>query len=281
MRVLVVGAYPPTPDPVGPVVLDHARLLRRDGYDVTVLSPTPSAAHFAAAPATPRGAAELARLARGSDLVVVHYTSDLAPASGPRVVRTAVRTALRRTLGPVGRLEVVIHRVDQHDDGAFLELLRGCDARFTVADITMATRLDARGIRLPNVRVDEAFALPAPPPAPPEQWPDRVPALQAAIQVRAASTRADLHHAELDRLRASTPIRLSLPTSSRPGLTTVRRLLQRLTAWEMDPLVGQVNRLRGAMLDLLDSGGRDPGQASSGSAARTAARNDEPSSGQS
>jgi hypothetical protein len=293
MRVLVAGPYPPTPDPVGDVVLEHVRLLRRGGDAVTVVSPKPSAAHMTADLTTPRGSAELARLARGANLLVVHYTSDLAVASGPRVLRTAAGVALRRALKSVDRIEVVIHRVDQHDDGAVLELLRGSSAHFAVPDVAVLARLDAQGIRLPTVRVDETFALAPSPPGRHEQWPDGHPAVQAVVRSRAATARADFHHAALDRLRASMPLRLSAPTSRRPGLTTVRRVLRRLTAWEMDPLVSQMNRIRAAVLDQLDSDGErlspaDQAEApaggapsSSGKAARTAFDSDDASTGQS
>ncbi len=309
MRVLVVGPYPPTVDPVGAVVLRHVRALRRRGDggvggdgvdDVEVLSPAPSAAHHAADLGDPRGALRLRRAARDRDLVVVHYTSDLVAGLGTGRRQRATLAVWRRALRDVPRIEVVVHRMDAGDDGSVLDLLRASAATFAVPDAGMATRLETRGLELPGLRVDETFARPEPAAAGPESWPADVRGLQATVQARAAGVRSDHHLAEVNRLRASVPIRLALPTSSRPGLTTVRRVLQRLTAWEMDPLVGQVNRLRGAVLDLLDSpsnpgsdSGGDgapapvqppeaaPGRSRSGRASRTAARNDEPSNGQS
>jgi hypothetical protein len=307
MRVLVVGPYPPTVDPVGAVVLRQVRELRRGvegadrGDDVEVLSPAPSAAHHSADLGDPRGALALRRGARDRDLVIVHYTSDLVAGLGTGGRRTATCAVWRRALRDVPRIQVVIHRIDAGDDGSILELLRESAASFAVPDAGMAARLEARGLDLPGLRVDDTFARPETAVAGPEPWPADVRGLQATVQARAAGARSEHHVAEVNRLRASVPIRLALPTSSRPGLTTVRRVLQRLTAWEMDPVVGQVNRLRGAVLDLLDSGSNPPprggdgpgpgapgqppdaaaGPSRSGRASRTAARNDEPSTGQS
>jgi hypothetical protein len=294
MRTLVVGPYPPSADPVAAAVLRHVRDLRASGDECEALSLTPSAAPHHADLTRTRGALTLGRLTRGRGRVVVHYTSEIAPGPGPDAVRRLTLLAWRRALDAVAQVEVIVHRLDAGDDGALFPVLASCGGRFTAVDGSVAAKLETRGLGLPPVAVDGTYA-PVSGTAPTgASWPAGVRELQAAVVDRAAVERADRHGTEAGRLRASSPVRVSLPTSTRPGLTTVRRLLQRLTAWEMDPLVGQVNRLRGAVLDLLDNGGPagpapdpDPGggdqpaASSSGTAARTAARNDAPSTGQS
>jgi hypothetical protein len=284
MATLVVGPYPPSADPVAAVVLGHVRELRRSGDLCDVVSPAPSAARHHADLARPKGVLALARLTRGHDRVVVHYTGDLVPAPAPDPVRRIMLAAWRRALEGVRNIEVVLHRFDASDDGAVLTLLAARSAHFAVPDAALLAKLESRCPGLPAPRVDSRFA-PVGGVAPTgASWPDDVHALQGEVVARAAIERTDRQGAELRRLRASSPVRVSLPTSTRPGLTTVRRLLQRLTAWEMDPLVGQVNRLRGAVLDALGTPGPrtaevDP--SSSGTAARTEARNAAPSTDQS
>lgn len=53
------------------------------------------------------------------------------------------------------------------------------------------------------------------------------------------------------------------PVSARPGVSVVKRLIRRLIAWELDPVVDQVDRLQRATADALDrveeaEGGSDP-----------------------
>ncbi|HWW09368.1 MAG TPA: hypothetical protein VNY76_03890, partial [Candidatus Acidoferrales bacterium] len=58
--------------------------------------------------------------------------------------------------------------------------------------------------------------------------------------------------------RPSAPLRriprLALPpaASSRSGVTPVKRAVRRLTAWELEPIVQQVNNLQQAMVDIVE-----------------------------
>jgi glycosyltransferase involved in cell wall biosynthesis len=53
-------------------------------------------------------------------------------------------------------------------------------------------------------------------------------------------------------LRRVPPLVLPPPVSARPGVSTVKRVIRRLTAWEVDPLVEQVNRLRDALIESAE-----------------------------
>ena len=54
--------------------------------------------------------------------------------------------------------------------------------------------------------------------------------------------------APLRRLR---PLGIPEPRSARPGASFLKRTIQRLTAWEIDPIVGQVNRLQQATIEAV------------------------------
>lgn len=53
-------------------------------------------------------------------------------------------------------------------------------------------------------------------------------------------------------LRRIAPLQLPAPVSRRPGVGTLKRAVQRLTRWELDPIVQQLNELQRAMVDSLE-----------------------------
>jgi hypothetical protein len=54
--------------------------------------------------------------------------------------------------------------------------------------------------------------------------------------------------APLRRLRPVVPPKA---VSARPGVSALKRLIRRLIAWELDPVVAQVNRLQQATIDAV------------------------------
>ncbi len=54
-------------------------------------------------------------------------------------------------------------------------------------------------------------------------------------------------------LRRVPPLVLPAPVSARPGVSAVKRVIRRLTAWQVDPVVDQVNRLRQALIESAES----------------------------
>lgn len=60
--------------------------------------------------------------------------------------------------------------------------------------------------------------------------------------------------APLRRLR---PLHLPAPVSTRLGGTPAKRLVQRLTRWELDPIVEQLNQLQRAMAEAVERSPRD------------------------
>ena len=110
-----------------------------------------------------------------------------------------------------------------------------------------------------------------------EPWPDGVDvdrdAVMQAVRTRAERERSggrlrassdprseqrDALLREGSRSRPSAPLRriprLALPpaASSRSGVTPVKRAVRRLTAWELEPIVQQVNNLQQAMVDIVE-----------------------------
>lgn len=72
-RILVVSPYPPVRDGIATYALQTVRALRRQGHDVEVLSPGPSAAHHHLDLVGPRGALALAKRIRDYDRVIVQF----------------------------------------------------------------------------------------------------------------------------------------------------------------------------------------------------------------
>jgi glycosyltransferase involved in cell wall biosynthesis len=72
------------------------------------------------------------------------------------------------------------------------------------------------------------------------------------------SDQRDVVHRGGSTSRPSAPLRriprLALPpaASSRSGVTPVKRAVRRLTAWELEPIVQQVNNLQQAMVDIVE-----------------------------
>lgn len=54
-------------------------------------------------------------------------------------------------------------------------------------------------------------------------------------------------------LRRIAPLSLPRPTSARPGAGALKRMVRRLTAWEVDPIVHQVNKLRNAGIEAAEA----------------------------
>ncbi len=55
--------------------------------------------------------------------------------------------------------------------------------------------------------------------------------------------------APLRRLR---PLAMPEASSARPGASLMKRVIRRLTAWQIDPIIGQVNRLQHATLEAVE-----------------------------
>lgn len=75
------------------------------------------------------------------------------------------------------------------------------------------------------------------------------PAAAALSAPRRRSSESFRRTAPLRRIR---PLSLPPPVSTRPGVTPVKRVVQRLTGWELDPIVAQVNQLQRAVVEVAE-----------------------------
>jgi glycosyltransferase involved in cell wall biosynthesis len=113
-RTLVVSPYPPVRDGIGAYAVQQVRALRREGHDVEVCSPWPSAAHHHLALKGPKGAAALRRLMAGFDRVIVHFHPDVFyvdPSTPTSRISTGTALAAAFRSGPP--VELRLHEVDR------------------------------------------------------------------------------------------------------------------------------------------------------------------------
>lgn len=97
-------------------------------------------------------------------------------------------------------------------------------------------------------------------------WPtDDRDAVMAEIRARAArrrpgSTRIETSGAGRRKvsttartapLRRISPLAMPEARSARPGASAMKKVVRRITAWEVDPIIGQLNRLQQATIDAL------------------------------
>ena len=113
-RILVVTPYPPVRDGIGAYAVQQVRALRRQGHDVEVCSPWPSAAHHHLPLEGPKGAKALKKLMAGFDRVIVHFHPDVfyANPSTP-TSRISTGTALAAAFKSGPPVEIRLHEVDR------------------------------------------------------------------------------------------------------------------------------------------------------------------------
>ncbi|MEZ5140389.1 MAG: glycosyltransferase family 4 protein [Acidimicrobiales bacterium] len=113
-RILVVSPYPPVRDGIGAYAVQQVRALRRQGHDVEVASPWPSAAHHHLDLVGPSGAKGLRKLMGGFDRVIIHFHPDVfyANPSTP-TSRISTGTALAAALRSGPPVEIRLHEVDR------------------------------------------------------------------------------------------------------------------------------------------------------------------------
>lgn len=109
--VLVAGSYPPIPRPAAAATVESVRRAWAEGYDVIVLSPRPSAAHFAAPITGPLAGRRLDNVRRhsGATRLVLCVEAGLPfedPAPAWRTALTA--RSMTRTMGRFDHVTLVI-----------------------------------------------------------------------------------------------------------------------------------------------------------------------------
>ena len=266
-RVLVFGPYPPSPGHEASQTFELVRSLVEEGHDVTVVSPVPSAAHHHADPGSPAGALALWRLLAGVDRAVVRLDAAglLAGADPARVLPG--RVALGRALRRAPLVELRLDRVPTAVSPKWVSMVAGVADVVSVDDEEQRSALVAAGLSAGRVTVDDSMAhpvlghgrdLPA--------WSGTTrEALQRDVRRRAAVVREAREAREsgaagrtAGRSSASLPLREIAPLghapirSPKPGVAYVKRLVRKLVAWQLDPIIQHINRLHRATLDSLE-----------------------------
>jgi hypothetical protein len=261
------------PGPESAATFSLVRRLVAAGEDVTVISPLPSAAHHTADPGGPRGAARLAQLVRGAD--VLHLRLDAAAVGAASDARSLFpgRLALRTALARVGRAEVRLDRVPGTVSRQWANLVLGKAARVLVASEAERSALVAAGVTPSVVVVEpeqEMVEAAAGGSASRRVEPGVLPSvpstgvsaasLQELVRRRAVEDRA-LHRKATSAPEgtASLPLRHLVRMerapvkSAKPGGAFLKRLIAKALQWQFDNVIASVNRLHQATLDAIDN----------------------------
>jgi hypothetical protein len=270
-RVVVYGEYPPFPTPGAAATLATVRSLLADGREIEVVSPTPSAAHHHADVGNPRGAAKLARLVGGAELVARLDPGILGGSggAGPAAARAAVGLAMRRARSAI----IYLSPLTAPPAGKWVRSVLGPAVRVVVASQADADRLQAAGLDAAKLSVsDEAWWMPptADGASGPAEGSGSAAALPSAWSVAAGAPREDIEaevrrRAATDRdsdtanpVSASWPLHMVAPLapaptgSSKPLFRMVKRTVHRLIGWEVVPIVEQLNHLQRATIEAID-----------------------------
>jgi hypothetical protein len=269
-RVVVYGEYPPFPTPGAVATLATVRTLLADGRDIQVVSPRPSAAHHHAEIGSPKGGARLAALTGGAELVA-RFDPGILGASGgagPTGARVAVALAVRRARAAT----IHLSPLTAPPAGKWVRAILGAADQVVAASEEDAARLRAAGLDAARLSVADApWWLPAAgetqPAAvhPPEfSFPDASvigddssrEAIEAEVRRWAATNR---QRDVATPTAASWPLHTLAPLTPGPAVSSnrwlarVKRLLQRLLAGQIVPIVDQVNDLRRATIESIDT----------------------------
>ncbi|HEV7535041.1 MAG TPA: hypothetical protein VGP90_05360, partial [Acidimicrobiia bacterium] len=275
-RVVVYGEYPPFATPGAVATLATVRSLLAEGRDIEVVSPKPSAAHHHAEIGSPRGAARLAALVGGAELVARFDPGILGHSggAGPNGARAAVGLAVRRARTAT----IHLSPLTAPPAGKWVRAILSPAERVVAATEEDAARLRAAGLDTAKLSVADApWWLPAADGATAAAADRPGPASRPdASMVASGASREDIE-AEVRRWAAgdrdgdeATPASASWPlhilaplTPSAAGSSNrwarwVKRGLQRLLAGQINPIVDQVNDLRRATIESLDARPAEP-----------------------
>jgi glycosyltransferase involved in cell wall biosynthesis len=154
MRILMVTPYPPVRDGIAAYAVQAVAALRREGHEVEVLSPGPSAAHHHLDLLGPRGPLSLARRVRGYDKVLIQFHPDIFyPVPSTPLRHATVSLALLAVVRAARRTEVVVHEIDYRigrrrglDGLAARRLWRSIDRVHLHTELERRNLVDAFGV---------------------------------------------------------------------------------------------------------------------------------------
>jgi glycosyltransferase involved in cell wall biosynthesis len=115
MKILMVSPYPPLRDGIANYAVQVVGRLMREGHDVHVISPGPSAAHEHLDLFGPKGGGALARRTPGYDRVVVQWHPVFHYADQRRTYRAQTDLALWAAFRRAKDVEVWVHEFEYED----------------------------------------------------------------------------------------------------------------------------------------------------------------------
>jgi len=275
-RTIVAAPYPTMPGPEAAATFALVRGLVAAGEDVTVVSPSPSAAHQHADPGSPRGALHLARLAQGADRIIVRLDASALSAGADSARTLPGRLGITAALRRAGRAEVILDRVPPTVSARFVSLVLDPASRIEVATDGERDSLVAAGVEPAKIEVVAPAAPEArPTPIAPlagtadEEARNDIVALQDLVRRRAAADRASRQRVTAPAEgEASRPLRHMVRMeraqvrSDKPGGALVKRFIAKALAWQFDNVIQHVNRLHQAMIESVDALEATSGQSS-------------------
>lgn len=272
---VVVGPYPPSADPGAGAALEAARQRLRAGHRVRVISPVPTAAaehaHLLGRP----GLHTIHRACQGAAGLWLRLQPGIGPTPGAsRLEALAERARLARVLRSVPESVVDVGDVRLLPGGRAGRLVLDAASRFVVddqatRDVLVANGADPGKVQVRDgqpggwLRIDGDGARPLAPPVGADADDDRAPvpalelppsldrrSLEDVIGARAAALPVAAHEDPAGALRAVGVLALPAPPPGPKGV--VAKVVFRLTAWLLRPIVDHVNRLHAATIDAVE-----------------------------
>lgn len=264
-RVVVAAPYPNSPGPEAAATLSLVRRLAAAGEDVTVISPTPSAAHHHADPGGPRGALRLARLAAGADALHLRLDAAALAVDADSALLLPARLALGALVRRVARTEIRLDRVPQRVGRHWAALVLEPATRVLVSTEDERRAVLAVGVQPAKVEVAPEPEMERRAEAPRRgerlvlEAPVAASRLQDLVRRRAAEERANRRAAAVEDGAASLPLRHLVrmeraPVRSKvPGGKLVKRIIAKALHWQFDNVIASVNRLHAATIEAVEA----------------------------
>ncbi|MCA1845079.1 MAG: hypothetical protein LC792_18170 [Actinobacteria bacterium] len=239
-RTVIYGPYPPIPGASATATLEQVRRILASGNEVRVISPTPSAAHDHADLRQPKEAWRFARKASGAAQLTVHLDADLIASAGHRQELPA-RLALAAAVRSAGRSTVYLPRGHDQLPAGWARVVDGADEVLAEVEELPETSPESRPT---TGRMDWNLA------AAPTRDELEAEIRRRAMMRRTAQTDGGRERASaIAALRAVPRLHPAAPRSANPLVAVVKRIVRRLVAWQIDPVIEHVNLLQWAVTE--------------------------------
>ncbi|WP_222194122.1 glycosyltransferase family 4 protein [Modestobacter italicus] len=157
MRILMVSPYPPQRDGIANYTAQSVAALMREGHEVVVLSPQPSAAHqhldFMAGP---RSWAAMSRRVRGFDKLVIQWHPAFFYRNSSISDRSAIDLAMAGVFKLVPQVEIWVHEYEYAEVEASAIRRRAATLAFSQVDRIVFHSESERDMFLEAVPVDRS-----------------------------------------------------------------------------------------------------------------------------